>query len=213
MLFNIAAHDLAALLSSKLCHDLISPVGAINNGLELLDEGGADADAMNLIRNSARTASARLQFARVAYGAAGSAGVQIDTGDARSVAFAFMLGEKGELTWEGARFFLPKNKVKLLLNVLVVANGSIPRGGNIAVLVEGDETNPRFTLKSTGPMLRVPPRFLELFSGGPDHEPIDAHSIQPYYTLLLAKESGMEIGVNATADEITFIVSQVAAAA
>ena len=73
MQFNIAAHDLAALLSSKLCHDLISPVGAINNGLELLDEGGADADAMNLIRNSARTASARLQFARIAYGAAGSA--------------------------------------------------------------------------------------------------------------------------------------------
>jgi histidine phosphotransferase ChpT len=213
MLFNIAAHDLAALLSSKLCHDLISPVGAINNGLELLDEGGADADAMNLIRNSARTASARLQFARVAYGAAGSPSVQIDTGDARTVATGFMSGEKAELTWEGGRFFLPKNKVKLLLNLVLIANGSIPRGGKLNVMVEGDETNPRFTLKTSGPMLRVPPRFLELYSGAPDHEPVDAHSIQPYYTLLLAKETGMEIGVNAAPEEITFTAVQKPAAA
>ncbi len=210
MQFNIAAHDLAALLSSKLCHDLISPVGAINNGLELLEEGGSDADAMNLIKNSARTASARLQFARIAYGAAGSAGVQIDTGDGRAVAFAYMMGEKGELTWEGGRFFLPKNKVKLLLNMVQIANSSIPRGGSLNVLVEGDETNPRFILKTKGPMLRVPPRFLELYSGTPDHEPIDAHSIQAYYALLLAKETGMEINITAIPEEITFTIQQVA---
>jgi histidine phosphotransferase ChpT len=208
MLFNIAAHDLAALLSSKLCHDLISPVGAINNGLELLEEGGSDADAMNLIKNSARTASARLQFARVAYGAAGSASVQIETGDARNVSLGFMSCEKGELVWEGPRYFLPKNKIKLLLNLVLIANGSIPRGGKISVLIEGDETNPRFTLKTSGPMLRVPPRFLELYSGAPEHEPIDAHSIQPYYTLLLARESGMEIGVTVEPEEITFTATQ-----
>ena len=78
-IFTLTATDLAALLCSRVCHDIISPVGAINNGLELLDEGGADADAMNLIRASARNASARLQFARIAFGAAGSAGMVIDT--------------------------------------------------------------------------------------------------------------------------------------
>ena len=62
--FTLSAPDLAALLCSRICHNIISPVGAINNGLELLDEGGADEDAMNLIRTSARNASARLQFAR-----------------------------------------------------------------------------------------------------------------------------------------------------
>ena len=61
MQFNLTAADLAALLCSKVCHDVISPVGAINNGLELLEEGGADEDAMNLIKTSARTASSRLQ--------------------------------------------------------------------------------------------------------------------------------------------------------
>src|SRR5690554_8127201 len=102
-ILTLTAPELAALLCSRVCHDIISPVGAINNGLELLDEGGADEDAMQLIRASARNASARLQFARIAFGAAGSAGMQIDTGDAHAVAVAFFGNEKPELNWQGER--------------------------------------------------------------------------------------------------------------
>jgi histidine phosphotransferase ChpT len=202
-LFSLSAADLAALLCSRVCHDIISPVGAINNGLELLDEGGADEDAMNLIRQSARNASARLQFARIAFGAAGSAGMLIDTGDAEAVAVAFLKNEKPELSWIGTRALLPKNKVKLLLNLILVANASIPRGGKLAVKLDDLETQPRFTLTTSGPMLRVPPKFLELHSGHRPEEPIDAHSVQPYYTLLLAREAGMEVTIHATAEEIT----------
>ena len=119
--FSLSASELAALLCSRVCHDIISPVGAINNGLELLDEGGADEDAMQLIRASAVNASARLQYARIAFGAAGSAGMQIDTGDAQNVATAFFRNEKPELEWSGTRALLPKNKVKLLLNLLLIA--------------------------------------------------------------------------------------------
>jgi histidine phosphotransferase ChpT len=201
-LFTLSAPDLAALLCSRVCHDIISPVGAINNGLELLDEGGADEDAMNLIRQSAVNASARLQFARIAFGAAGSAGMLIDTGDAEAVATAFLRNEKPELSWNGTRALLPKNKVKLLLNLILVANASIPRGGKLSVKLEDTETQPRFTLATSGPMLRVPPKFLELHSGHQPEDPIDAHSVQPYYTLLLAREAGMTITVHATAEEI-----------
>ncbi|OQM74484.1 histidine phosphotransferase ChpT [Manganibacter manganicus] len=201
-LFNLSAPDLAALLCSRVCHDIISPVGAINNGLELLDEGGADEEAMALVRQSARNASARLQFARIAFGAAGSAGMLIDTGDAEAVATGFLKNEKPELTWAGGRALLPKNKVKLLLNLILTANAAIPRGGKIAVTLHDLETQPRFTLASSGPMLRVPPKFLELHSGNRPEEPIDAHSVQPYYTLLLAREAGMKISIHATADEI-----------
>ena len=141
-IFTLTAPELAALLCSRVCHDIISPVGAINNGIELLDEGGADEDAMNLIRISARNASARLQFARIAFGAAGSAGMQIDTGDAETVATAFMKNEKPEFTWTGPRAFLPKNKVKLLLNLILVANAAIPRGGRLSVTLEDPETEP-----------------------------------------------------------------------
>ncbi len=206
-LFTLSAPDLAALLCSRVCHDIISPVGAINNGLELLDEGGADEDAMNLIRTSARNASARLQFARIAFGAAGSAGMLIDTGDAEAVAVAFLKNEKPELVWNGGRALLPKNKVKLLLNLVLIAIGAIPRGGRITVRLEDLETEPKFFLSASGPMVRVPPKFLELHSGGRPEEAIDAHAVQPYYTLLLAREAGMVISIRAAADEIVLSAS------
>jgi hypothetical protein len=82
------ALELAALLCSRVCHDLISPVGAIVNGLEVLDDNPKPEDrefALELIRKSAKTASARLQFCRLAFGAAGSAGAQIDLGDAQTM--------------------------------------------------------------------------------------------------------------------------------
>ncbi|MEZ5812969.1 MAG: histidine phosphotransferase family protein [Rhizobiaceae bacterium] len=206
-LLSLGAPELAALLCSRVCHDIISPVGAINNGLELLDEGGADEDAMALIRASARNASARLQYARIAFGAAGSAGMQIDTGDAEAVASAFMANEKPEFTWTGTRALLPKNQVKLLLNLLLVANAAIPRGGRIEVTLESGGEKPVFTLKATGPMMRVPSKFLEMHSGRAPEEPIDAHAVQPYYTLLLAREAGMTIDIIAHSDEIVLKAS------
>ncbi|TCD15375.1 histidine phosphotransferase ChpT [Oricola cellulosilytica] len=210
-IFNLSPTDLASLLCSRVCHDIISPVGAINNGLELLDEGGADEAAMDLIRTSARNASARLQFARIAFGAAGSAGVQIDTGDAETVAREYIRGEKPELSWSGERAYLPKNKVKLLLNLILVANGSIPRGGTLDVALKDPNGTPSFTVSVTGKMLRVPPKFQELYdgaiSGSVAEEPIDAHGVQHYYTLLLAKESGMKLDIASDDEKIVFTAS------
>ena len=85
--------DLAALLCSRVCHDLISPVGAIVNGLEVMEvdnDQETKAFAMDLIKKSVRQASAKLQFCRLAFGAAGSAGAQIDVGDAEKVARGFL---------------------------------------------------------------------------------------------------------------------------
>lgn len=202
-IFTLSAADLAALLCSRVCHDIISPVGAVNNGLELLDEGGA-ADAMALIRTSARKASARLQFARIAFGAAGSAGMLIDTGDAEAVATAYLRDEKPEFVWQGRRALLPKNQVKLLLNLILIAHAAIPKGGRISVTLDDVETEPRFTLSAAGPAARVPPKFLELHSGQRPDEPIDAHSVQPYYTLLLARDTGMDITMHVNPEEIVF---------
>lgn len=210
-IFTLSPSDLASLLCSKVCHDIISPVGAINNGLELLEEGGTDDAAMELIRTSARNASARLQFARIAFGAAGSAGVQIDTGDAEAVASEYMRGEKAEFSWSGERDYLPKNKVKLLLNLVLVGNGSIPRGGTLDVVLENLSESPVIRVTVAGKLLRVTPKFDELHTaakfGAPLDEPVDAHSVQAYYTLLLADESGMKIDVTEDDDKITFTAS------
>src|SRR5450631_4434349 len=138
--FALDPMDLAALLCSRVCHDIISPVGAIINGLEVLDEE-KDAEmrgfALDLIKKSAGQASARLQFCRLAFGAAGSAGATIDTGDAEKVARAMLETEKTKLDWTAPRQFLPKNKVKLLLNLCQIASATIPRGGHIEVALIG----------------------------------------------------------------------------
>ena len=128
---ELSSLDLAALVASRVCHDIISPVGAITNGLEVLDEEGSEdmrEFAMDLIRKSARQASAKLQFARLAFGAAGSAGAEIDLGDAETVASAYMKGEKPEFEWQGPRVLMAKNRVKLLLNLILLAVAAVPRG-------------------------------------------------------------------------------------
>src|SRR5437879_11173027 len=128
--------DLAALLCSRVCHDLISPVGAIVNGLEVLEDDNDESTknfALELIKKSARQASARLQFCRLAFGAAGSAGAQIDLGDAESMARGHLEDAKTTIAWNLPRVLLPKNRVKLLLNMMVIAQKTIPRGGVLLV--------------------------------------------------------------------------------
>lgn len=208
---TLTGPDLAALLCSRVCHDIISPVGAINNGLELLDEGGADADAMDLIRTSALNASVRLKFARLAFGASGSVGASIDTGEAEKAARDFAeVEKKTTVTWTGPRAIIAKNRVKLLLNMFLIAYGAIPRGGSIDVVLERPDGDAHFTLTAKGRMMRVPPKLVELLSGTVE-EAIDAHTIQPYYTVLLADEARMAIDVSSTGEAILFTAKTIGA--
>ncbi len=206
---TLSGPDLAALLCSRVCHDVISPVGAINNGLELLDEGAADSDALDLIRTSALNASVRLKFARLAFGASGSVGASIDTGEAEKAARDFAVAEKKtEVTWSGPRAIIPKNRVKLLLNLFLVAYAGIPRGGSVDVVLENPEYDAKFIITVKGRMMRVPAKFVEIASGTLD-EPIDAHTIQPYYTVLLAEEAEMELKHVVSEDKIVFIAESI----
>jgi len=193
---ELEALDLAALLCSRVCHDIISPVGAIINGLEVLDENNAEDMkdfAFDLIRKSAAQASAKLQFARLAFGAAGSTGAEIDLGDAEKVATGYMQGEKAEFSFQAPRVLMAKNKVKLLLNLILLAVGAVPRGGSIAVVVEGDAERPLFTLRSSGPSARIPPAFEKLVPGDIAGIAIDAQAVQAYYTGALARACGMSV--------------------
>lgn len=202
---ELGALDLAALLCSRVCHDIISPVGAIVNGLEVLDEEkdeGMKAFAFDLIRKSANQASAKLQFARLAFGASGSAGAEIDLGDADKVATGYMKGEKAEFSFAAPRVFMAKDRVKLLLNLILLANAAIPAGGRITVVVEGDPAAPRFTIRCTGPRPRVPPAFEKLVPGTVDASAIDAHAIQGYYTGALARAVDMAVTARLEGDTV-----------
>ncbi|MCA0401919.1 MAG: histidine phosphotransferase [Proteobacteria bacterium] len=195
---DLAALDLAALLCSRVCHDAVGPVGAIVNGLELLDEDDSpetQALSLELIRKSARQASARLQFARIAFGAAGSAGSAVDLGYAQQLTQQFMQDEKVSLNWQTPRLFVEKNRVKLLMNLVVIALAAIPLGGTIDVTMDGDADNPLFNVIAKGPKPRLGQHVLDLLAGKSETGAVDAHGFQVFYTGEIARASAMEINV------------------
>lgn len=190
--------DLAALLCSRVCHDLISPVGAIVNGLEVMEDDNDQETrdfALELIKKSVKTASARLQFCRLAFGAAGSAGAQIDLGDAEKVARGFLEDDKTKLSWNLPRLLLAKNRVKLLLNMLVIAGQTIPRGGTITVDPVGEGDGLAFRVIAAGTNAKVPHAIPPLLAGESHDGAVDAHAIQPFYTGLLARACGLGVTI------------------
>lgn len=206
----LTAIDLSALLCSRVCHDVISPIGAIVNGLEVLED---DQDpsmrefALDLIRKSARTASARVQFARIAFGASGSA---IDLADAEKLSRNFFAEEKTQIAWSAPQALFPKNKVKLLLNLVVIASTAIPRGGVVDVVVSGDADTARYVLKAKGSHARIPPHVEALIAGTPEHG-VDAHGVMAYYAGLVARAAGMEVHFVLEGDEVTISATPSAA--
>jgi histidine phosphotransferase ChpT len=202
---SLEALDLAALLCSRVCHDLISPVGAIVNGLEVLEEGKDEETrnfAMDLIKKSAGTASAKLQFCRIAFGAAGSAGAQIDLGDAEKTARGFFEDDKTKLAWNLPRVLMPKNRVKLLLNMLLIAGQAIPRGGTLSVDSIGEGDSMGFKVTAAGTNARVPPAAPALLAGDMGGETLDAHRIQPFYAGLLARDCGVAASIAMVGDAV-----------
>lgn len=206
--------DLAALLCSRVCHDVISPVGAIVNGLELLEEEKDPEmrnEAIGLIKRSAGTASAKLQYCRLAFGAAGSAGASIDTGDAEQVARSLLADNRTRLHWNAARLLLPKNKVKVLLNMCLIAAAAIPRGGDLTITIEGTENQARLKVEAAGKTVRVAHGVENLLRGESESDTIDAHGIQAYYTGLVARACGMDIAIETTPEAMTMACNPVAA--
>jgi histidine phosphotransferase ChpT len=187
--------DLAALLCSRVCHDVISPVGAIANGIELIDDPEMDQEtkdtALEMVRSSAKTAAAKLKFCRIAFGAAGSAGALIDMGEAGEIAKAFVGDEKVKLEWNAPRENRPKQQVKLVLNMLLMAMAGIARGGLITVTVEGD----RFSARAQGDRAKVPDAIAQVLDGTLELTSLDARLVQPYYAKQLARSAGLSLSM------------------
>lgn len=213
-LVEINGNDLAAMLCSRVCHDLISPVGAIGNGLEVLadpEQAEMAEFAQELINSAAKQARAKLEFARLAFGASSTQGTEIDTREAEKVAQSYMAGEKADLDWKIEPVLLPKNKVKMILNLLLISAGSVPRGGLVTVELDGSEMGKEgVILTSTGKKTLIPHLVGPLLAGRPEDGRIDAQVIQPYYAGLLARESGLDVTIEMVDDVVT--IKAVAAA-
>ena len=184
----------AELLCSRLCHDLISPIGAVTNGIELIEEEGGRiaADALDLAGRSARQASRLLQFYRIAFGLGG--GVTASRlAEVRDLAEGFFSASRHRLDWPGdPEAALPGGLGKLILNIVLVAADCLPRGGRIGVATQGSEGWTAAAVTAEGDV-RVSEELRAAMSEAADPAALTPRTVQAYFTALVAIRAGGEL--------------------
>ena len=194
-----------AFMSSKICHDLVGPVGAINNGLELLDEETDEqtrAYAFELIQFSAAAARARLEYARLAFGASTAIGSEIDLRHAEGIVRGFVEEGKHKLHWDVPAGNMEKNRARLLMMLLAVVMPAIPAGGDIFAKMTGTLETPQFELRCAGRGARIPEGLADMLAG--KTAAVDPRSVIGYYVARLAQASGMTLTVRKDDTDIVF---------
>ncbi|MFM6931377.1 MAG: histidine phosphotransferase family protein [Novosphingobium sp.] len=154
---TISAIDLASMLCSRLCHDMLSPVGALSNGLELLAEerdGEMRKRIVELLEQSAKTSADKLKFFRLAFGAAGGFGEMVPVAEPRALVEGLVSNnERITLQWNVAAEVLPKPAVKVLLNLSLFGMESLVRGGTLEVGAELNDGASEIVVRATGPRI------------------------------------------------------------
>ena len=201
--------ELASLLCSRLCHDLLSPVGALNNGIELLaDEQDPDMRerCLELLAESARATANKLKFFRLAFGAAGGFGDEIDTREAKSALEGLYGADKRtELGWMVADDKLPKGAVKLLLNLAMIAGDALVRGGRLDVGAERRNGALEMVIRAEGPRILLDPKLRETIAQGHSGGEVEPRAAGAWLAHTLANEAGGSIQLSDPADAALMI--------
>ena len=197
---NISPTDFASLLCSRLCHDLLSPVGALNNGLELLaDEHDPEMRqrVLELLNESARASANKLKFFRLAFGAAGGFGETVDTreahaaieglfGDNHRIAIGWMVEEPG----------LQKTAIKVLLNLALIAGDALIRGGQLDIGAEVAGGMVEIVVRGDGPRIVLDPELRSALAGGRDELPITPRAAAAFLVHALVSQGGGTLQVS-----------------
>jgi len=200
---------LANLLCSRLCHDLVGPVGAIGNGLEILaDEEDAEMrrQALELLSFSAEEATRRLRFYRLAFGAAGGGEIPLSLGEARDAARGLLTGGKVALDWPDAAMPVgaPPKKVavRLLLNLIQLGAEALPRGGRVAVQLNRGASGVAMTVVASGVTAVLSQTTAGALNGSIGLVELDPRAAQAYYTRRLAIDAGAQVAVMQTDGQV-----------
>jgi len=185
--------ELAAILVSRVCHDLISPVGALSNGVEVLADENDPVmrdHAIALISKSAEQAAAKLKLCRLAYGSMGSAGDQVSLSEARDALEGFLKDSKTKLDWRAPPMLIGKDTVKLTVNLALAALDTIPRGGILRVSAEETPSGTMLSACGDGPMSRLTDELKAALAGEYELSELDGRRVQPFLTGLIARSLG-----------------------
>lgn len=188
--------EFASLLCSRLCHDLLSPVGALNNGIELLaDETDPEmrARCLELMAESARATANKLKFFRLAFGAAGGFADNVDTREARG-ALEGLFGPDGriQLGWMVSEPSLSKSAIKVLLNLALIAGDALVRGGRLDVGAEGRE----IVVRAEGPRIVLDAELREALRGLPGPDGVTPRAAAAWLASELLRELGGDIMIS-----------------
>ena len=186
--------DLASLLCSRLCHDMLSPVGALSNGLELLSDETDEAmrkQCIELLEQSAKISTDKLKFFRLAFGAAGGFGDNVPVEEAQEVIAALASDAKRvELNWAISEASLPKPAVKVMLNLAQIALDALVRGGTLDIGAERRDGNVEIVARATAERIAFDETIGEALQGAlPDHE-ITSRTAAAHMIALVAEEMG-----------------------
>lgn len=207
--------DFASLLCSRLCHDLMSPVGALSNGIELMndeDDPEMQARCLELLADSARTTANKLKFFRLAFGAAGGFGAEVDTSDAESALRGlFGADNRIALGWTVSEGRLPKGAVKLLLNLALIAGDGLVRGGRLDVGAERRGGEIELVIRAEGPRVILDPTLREVLVDGLGGGALEPRAAGAWLAHALAAEAGGRIRLSDPSDELLLIGVTIAA--
>lgn len=205
---ELASDQLAALLCARLCHDLVSPVSALGAALSVLDDDSAPdmhEDAMELVRESSRQAQAKLEFARLAFGAGGSAPGVLDTRELQRLTEAMFSAVKPEIVWKVETIGLEKAASRLLLNLCILGVDAVPRGGSVTIEATDTGGVARIRIVSEGPRARLEDTYAMALDGTAPEGGFDGRSIQPYYAGLIARTSGGRVSARVDGERVEFV--------
>lgn len=204
---KLTPSNLASMMCARICHDLVSPVGALGAALEVLgDESSSDMheDAMDLVKTSAKQASHKLKFLRLAFGAGTSAPGVLSLEQIKSLVHD-MYGEgKVNITWDTEIDGVEKPQGRLILNMVMIALQSIPRGGELVIDLHHKPDASIFNFTATGPKARIYDEFERSLAGRAPEDGFDGRTIQPFFTGMLVRELGGRFDMTIDGEEVIF---------
>lgn len=194
----MAEDKLAEMLCARLCHDLVSPVGAISNGAEMLadeDDEVFRRQAIQLMSDSALQVAARLQFYRLAFGGMGGATERIAVSKLHDVTSEFFRGGKVDLGWRVSTDDIDSRAAKLLLNMILIAGEALVRGGNIEVRIDDAGGLGQIVIAATGSVVKIRDSVRAALSPRPSPGEPDSQSAPAYLARALAARLDGTLGV------------------
>lgn len=207
---NLLATDLASLISSRICHDLISPIGALNTAIEVLDDTESKEmheDALKLIKLAASEASAKLSYLRIALGTNSTSKGVMNLDKLKLITENMFNTEKFSFNWDVSEIKLEKSIARILLNILMLAIQSIPRGGKITIKIEEKYDKLKLVTSANGIKSRLDKQTEDAFKGTIPSEEIDGRVIQSYFTRILIDDLNGQIEAFKTDGNVIFNVT------